>query len=286
MFQGDFFFKAQTPLPLTFDLAGRFNATTPWQHLPRVNANYELFIGVQETLYLTIEGQSVSLQPGDVLLIPPEVAFTGSQDSLSGLSFYWLHFSLPPAAGKLLRLSQPEERHGQPLLVPLYGERLATANELILFQQMLLAMKNVAWQPDLLAAFATTILLSLSAQTKKQVSQKPPAPGQQIIAFVAEWLQNNLAQAITVQEVANHFGYNKVYLSNLFSTQMGTTMTNYLQHLRIEEAKKLLVTSPLTIKELAKEVGFHDEKYFSRVFKTFENQAPTAYRQHHLKLEQ
>ncbi|KAF1296231.1 hypothetical protein BAU15_10630 [Enterococcus sp. JM4C] len=264
---------------LKFELAGQFYSAIPWQHLPRINHNYELFIGIKETLYLTIEDQHLTIAPGDVLLIPPGIHFSGQKDSPGGLSFYWLHFLAPHS--EITSQSIQEARlltTAQPIIWPLYTENLASTDELILFQQLIHSMKHSRWQTELLDTFTKTLLLSLSATTKQALSGTHESLDSPIIGFVSDWLQKNYAQPITVQEVANNFGYNKAYLSHLFSQKMGITMTHYLQQLRIAQAKLLLAESSQTITEISRAVGFQDEKYFSRLFKKLVACSPSDYR--------
>ena len=265
--------------PLTFELAGQFFSEIPWQHLPRVNHNYELFIGIKDTLHLLVEGEVIAVKPGDVLLLPPYTSFSGYQESPGGLSFYWLHFLAPASLFSSLSFDSLEKTELDASFVwPLYAEGLASTNELILFQQLILATKQRIWQPELLDSFTKTLLLSLSATTKQSLLTTHKQQENQLIGFVADWLQKNYAQPITVQETANNFGYNKVYLSHLFSKTTGTTMTNYLQQQRIAHAKIFLLETPKTIKEIAQDVGFQDEKYFSRLFKKIVACSPTDYR--------
>lgn len=265
--------------PITFELAGKFFSEIPWQHLPRVNHNYELFIGIKDTLHLLIEGEVLAVKPGDVLLIPPYTSFSGQQESPGGLSFYWLHFLAPASLFSIQSFDRLQKTKLESALVwPLYAEGLASTNELILFQQLILAMKHSVWQPELLDSFTKTLLLSLSATTKQSLLTTSKSQENHLIGFVTDWLQKNYAQPITVQETANNFGYNKAYLSHLFSKTMGTTMTSYLQQQRMDKAKTLLLESPKTIKEIAQDVGFQDEKYFSRLFKKMVSVSPTDYR--------
>lgn len=275
MFDSHTFFTTDSLKSVTFELAGKFYSDVPWKHLPRINHNYELFIGISETLYLIVEEKLVIVRPGDILLIPPNTYFTGGQQSAANLSFYWLHFLLPETN---MILTTKDNLENDPVIWPLYAENFVTSNDILLFQQLIVAMKNNQIQKDLLDSFTKTVLLSLSASTKRKFKKEKTTSDNQLIAFVADWLEQNSAQAISVQEVANYFGYNKVYLSHLFSKEMGMTLTRYLQLQRIEKAKILLGNSPTTIKEIAFAVGFEDEKYFSRVFKKLEHISPVDYR--------
>lgn len=152
---------------------------------------------------------------------------------------------------------------------------------LVYIQQLIVTMENSQRQNDLLDSFTKTFLLSFSANTKKKYKQEKTTPENQLITFVSDWLEQNLAQAINVQEVANYFGYNKISLSHLFSKEMDMTLTRHLQLQWIKKAKILLGNPPKTIKEIAFSVGFKDKKHFSRVFKKLEHLSSVDYRKNY-----
>ncbi|SEO03580.1 AraC-type DNA-binding protein [Amphibacillus marinus] len=265
---------------VTFVVAGIFQSNTPWRHADRTNHNYELIIGINETQYLEVAGETIQVNSGDVLLIPPHTPFSGQRLANGGLSFYWLHFELPQATELELQSNDTiDNRQLPPILWPLYSTNLALNRELVLMHQLIITMRNQAEAQLLLNALAKTILLGLS-ETAKQAIQAKQA-GNHLMPFIMDWIERHLDQRLTVEEVANHFGYNKAYLSHLFSTKVGMTMTGYIHYLRIEKAKGLLHASPYSIKEIAHLCGFEDEKYFSRVFKKVVNIPPHHYRNKH-----
>lgn len=69
------------------------------------------------------------------------------------------------------------------------------------------------------------------------------------------------------------------YLSLKFREETGVTFTCYLTEIRINKAKKLLENPSLKIAQIAMAVGFSDEKYFIRVFKSLMNTTPKQFRQ-------
>jgi AraC family transcriptional regulator, arabinose operon regulatory protein len=60
---------------------------------------------------------------------------------------------------------------------------------------------------------------------------------------------------------------------------MGTSPMQYLRTVRVEAAKRLLVTIETPVGEVAAQVGFEDPLYFSRVFRKVTGKSPTAYRE-------
>lgn len=60
---------------------------------------------------------------------------------------------------------------------------------------------------------------------------------------------------------------------------MGVSFSNYLNKIRIEQSKLLLKNTDSSIVEIAMEVGFEDQSYFSKVFKNLTKMTPKQYRQ-------
>lgn len=110
----------------------------------------------------------------------------------------------------------------------------------------------------------------------------PPTGGRAGIAALeadraARLMQAQLAQQISIADVARELGYHRTYLTKLFSREMGMSPVRYLQKMRMERAK-LLLREPLTVEEVAASVGYPDPLYFSKAFKKWVGCTPTDYR--------
>lgn len=68
------------------------------------------------------------------------------------------------------------------------------------------------------------------------------------------------------------------YLSKLFKSYMGVTLSNYINIYRINRSIQLMQTTSLTLTEIALQVGFTDSQHYSKVFKNIINEAPSQYR--------
>ncbi len=77
---------------------------------------------------------------------------------------------------------------------------------------------------------------------------------------------------------AQMFYVNKEYLCRKFKNTFHISMVTYLNDLRINHAKRLLEDSSIKIRQIAHEVGYEDEKYFSRQFKKVTGMTPNEYR--------
>ncbi|PJW16977.1 helix-turn-helix domain-containing protein [Geobacillus sp. WSUCF-018B] len=84
--------------------------------------------------------------------------------------------------------------------------------------------------------------------------------------------------SLTLERVAAAAGRSPAYFSHLLSKKRGVTFRQWLTNRRLEEAKRLLRQTDLSIKEIAEQTGFRTAHYLTRVFKAELNQTPTAYR--------
>lgn len=78
---------------------------------------------------------------------------------------------------------------------------------------------------------------------------------------------------ISLSDVADHVGLNSTYFSNLFKRSTGQSYSQYLNKVRIEESKRLLLADS-SLSEIAQKVGFSDQSYFTNVFKKVEGISP------------
>jgi AraC-like DNA-binding protein len=101
---------------------------------------------------------------------------------------------------------------------------------------------------------------------------------QQLVRQAMAYLHEHYAQPISREDVARHVNMNEDYLTFCFRKELGMTPIAYLNRYRINQAKQLLATRPLSITEVALEVGFYDHSYFSRVFRREVGMSPDAYR--------
>ncbi len=94
------------------------------------------------------------------------------------------------------------------------------------------------------------------------------------------YIHRNYKHDINLNQVAQNVNLSAGYLSNLFKKEVGDNFVSYLNHIRIEKAKKLLADSNLKAYDIASQVGFTDSAYFCKVFKKAAGCSPVQYREH------
>lgn len=100
---------------------------------------------------------------------------------------------------------------------------------------------------------------------------------------VVTYLDENFYQEISLQDVAKLANVNKSYLCNIFHEYTGKTIKEYINELRVEKAKGLLLNTDMPITEISYVCGFNDSNYFARKFRQITGLTPSKTRKTALK---
>lgn len=86
---------------------------------------------------------------------------------------------------------------------------------------------------------------------------------------------------VTLVSMAEHFNFHPSYLSSLFKSLSGFTFSEKLLMIRLEQAKRLLITTNLSIQSIVDLIGFKEKSYFHKCFKKYYHTTPSKYRKEH-----
>lgn len=100
-----------------------------------------------------------------------------------------------------------------------------------------------------------------------------------LFKMVKQYISDNLKENINLKDTAAKFNLSPYYFSRTFKKVFGCNFSEYLNLVRIDEAKKLLKDNSLSVKEICYMVGYSDPNYFSKVFKKYEGVTPTEHRE-------
>ncbi|MCB7304236.1 response regulator [Bariatricus massiliensis] len=96
-----------------------------------------------------------------------------------------------------------------------------------------------------------------------------------------QYVDDNYAEKITLEDIAGIVELNPVYFSVLFKKETGMNFSAYLVNIRMEMAKKMLREGNETIAAVAEKVGYKDSRYFSQIFSKTVGVKPALYRKLH-----
>ena len=98
------------------------------------------------------------------------------------------------------------------------------------------------------------------------------------IKTITDYVQNNFASDLYLDKVAETFGTSSKYLSRKFKESVGMNFSDYLSHLRLENAKILLASTDKPITQIMSECGFSNRTTFIRAFKNYTGDTPGNWR--------
>ena len=92
------------------------------------------------------------------------------------------------------------------------------------------------------------------------------------------WLKQHYREGNAIQQVVEHANIPERTLKRRFKAATGATLIEYLQNLRIEEARHLLESGQMPVDDICIEAGYEDTSFFRRLFKRLTGLTPTQYR--------
>ena len=95
---------------------------------------------------------------------------------------------------------------------------------------------------------------------------------------VDDFIKANINRKITLDMIANHVFVEKKYLSAKYRKESGVYLVDRINEIKVEAAKRLLVSSNLKIIDIAYECGMNNISNFNRVFKRFTGKTPAEFR--------
>ena len=111
---------------------------------------------------------------------------------------------------------------------------------------------------------------------------EPKEQGERVIIGITRYLQEHLEEEVSLSVLAEEFHLNPQYISQLFKNEIGVGFLAYLTNIRMEKAKKLLLSTSFPIAEIAQKTGYGDYRVFTKVFKKAEGITPSQYRREFL----
>lgn len=214
---------------------------------------------------LAYEGRQYELAPGDVFWIDCRRPHAYEAASSQGWGYRMLHLD----GAALTGLYAPVLQQGCVRFEAPGQEFQDALREL--FRQTAQPKKSFELTAHRLL---TQLVCALLAQLP-QYSRRTLPPG---VRSQQDWLRENCTAPLTLEYIAGQFHLSKFHLEREFKRHTGQTVFAYLAGCRIEQAKRFLRTTDLSVAEVAAQVGFAEYTGFYRAFCRCENQSPAQYR--------
>ncbi len=136
------------------------------------------------------------------------------------------------------------------------------------FTRVVLHTKGILTEPELVAVFHRSLF----------EGKDLPDSASLLVNQALVYIHQNYSRSLTRWEIAASVGVSEDYLSRVFLQELNLPLWDYINRYRIYHAQRLLRLSAASIQSIARQVGFKDQAYFSRVFHSLTGVSPSTYR--------
>ncbi|WP_141503985.1 response regulator transcription factor [Paenibacillus luteus] len=133
---------------------------------------------------------------------------------------------------------------------------------------------NISFDLDSIREYLLTVLMS----TADLLKDSSVYTSDNVIDNIKTYIHKNFTKDLTLEKISSLFYLNPSYLSFLFKEKTKQNFTDYINQLRIEQAKALLKNTDDKVYKVAKQLGYDNPKYFFRVFKKMTGLTPEEFR--------
>lgn len=237
---------------------------------------------VQQGMQITPEHDVIALYPSDQQKSSQaDQAFWETAEKIIGAvkrgDTKGVDSELNGIAELLQRMNEPSLNRVKPLLHFFVLHLMREMKEMGVFTR---EQEDMLWR-RLDRRFGIKDLLSVIRQVTNAVSVKSMDKKKQSERSMTEakaFLDRNLYRDLSVEETATHVGLSTSYFSLLFKQTFGETFIEYVTRQRMERAKAMLADTPKSVAQIAKEVGYAERRYFTKVFMKYTGENPTDFR--------
>lgn len=98
---------------------------------------------------------------------------------------------------------------------------------------------------------------------------------QQVVSTIINFINENYMKEISLERISKNMYLSPVYISKIFKEETGDSPINYLIRIRLAKAREMLMEGNMSIKAVAKNVGYNDAYYFSKLYKKYFGHPPS-----------
>lgn len=220
--------------------------------------------------WYSIDKERNTVKANDFFIIEAGTPHIYGSSHTNPWSIYWFHFtgSLSTLFDSLFNCTtsiddSPNAR---------YEDRLQLFEEIFQNLEMGYSIENLQYSTICL----WHLLGSFRYIPQFREVNKPKATD--TIQKVISYMKANLTQRLSLEDLADSVNYSPSYLGTMFTQKTGITPLDYFNHLKIQRACQELDFTDMKVKEIAYELGFSDQYYFSKVFTKYMGITPSEYK--------
>lgn len=117
-------------------------------------------------------------------------------------------------------------------------------------------------------------LIEIIIRTMRKISRKEAGDINDLSRYILDYVSENYMNPVSLTDIGSRLNYSLPYICKRFSGGTGISFSACLQKKRIEQSCRLIANTDKKLGEIAGLVGYHDLKFFNRVFKKHLNMTP------------
>ena len=212
---------------------------------------------------------SFTVKSGEFIICRPYELTDIKISNQESYSFYWAVFSGRLVSELLSNLNLPTEHK-----LHIGADDDVTS----IFEKILSEELHKKSNSDIIISSAFIASLGIMSQLATESPQKDKIKGYEKIFPALDAINSDCTDRKSVDEYAKMCNLSSSYFTHLFTRIIGSPPMEYKQLRRMDIAKKLLITTKLSIKEISTIIGFNDPLYFARCFKQTVGKSPSQFR--------
>lgn len=243
---------------INISYAARARHSNAWCVKPHSHPWYEFNYVRRGSVRVSVEGSEFLADSGDSYIIPPGVKHA-NRSTGEGDDGICVRFSLQAADPEAESVVEILRR---PLAAP--------------FDSVIDKMNTCGGEMSVKAEFAAMLMHMHDERTGAQLPPKPISHNvsEQVIMYLNEYYRTKISE----KELAEALNISYRSMARNFKAETGITVSEKLAEIRLNHAKRSLLSTHLSLYEIAVSCGYDNEFYFSRKFKQKEKLTPSEYR--------
>lgn len=234
---------------------------------------YVMVYCVNGSGWYCVDGKIYNVSRNQFFILPAGKPHAYEASEKEGWSIYWINFCGSNA--EIFANCAREPHNINTTLNSRISERNNIFEEIFTTLEGGFSLENLRYASSVLYYYLASMCY---LNQYREAIQKPKDQKLDIVEAAIHYMNENIENHITIDDVLKYVGYSYTHFSTLFKKQTGMTPVNYINKLKIKRACYLLTQTNMQVNQICHKVGISDSLYFSRLFSKVMGMSPTEYR--------